>query len=113
MNLEIPRYLYALEDPFKISCFVYLDSKKIKKDVLPKLCWINTHRYTNILFKNHVTNSEKAFIYEERHSIDKSLSSEVSSSSSLRSPIDRCFIKANAFSDFRFEYKIDKFCKHF
>ena len=46
---------------------------------------INSH---NILFKNCVTNSKEAFIYEEIHSIDKILFSETSSSSSLRSPID-------------------------
>ena len=50
--------------------------------------WPNTHWYTNILLKNDVINSEETFIYEERHSIDKSLFSEVSSSSSLKSPID-------------------------
>ena len=37
--------------------------------------------------------SEEAFICEERHSIDKSLFSEVSSSSSLGSPVDTCFSK--------------------
>ena len=41
--------------------------------------------------------------------IGKSLFSEVSSSSSYRSPIDICFREANAFSDFRFEGKIDNF----
>ena len=66
-------------------------------------------QYTSILLKNHVTNIEEAFIYQERHSIGKSLFDELSSSSSLRSPIDRCFRKANAFSDFRFEYNIDYF----
>ena len=64
-------------------------------------------QYNSILLKNHVTNIEEAFIYQERHSIGKSLIGELSLSSSLRSPIDRCFGKANVFSDFRFEYKID------
>ena len=54
-----------------------------------KKCCMNTHMYTNIVFINHVKNNEKAFIYEERHSIDESLFSEVSSFSSLRSPADR------------------------
>ena len=35
-----------------------------------------------------VTDSEEAFIYENRLSIEKSLFSEVSSSNSLRSPVD-------------------------
>ena len=38
-----------------------------------KWCWINTHWCTNILFKNHVSNNEEAFNYEERHNIGKSL----------------------------------------
>ena len=54
--------------------------------------------------KNHATNREEAFIYEERHGIGKSLFKEVSSSSSLM--YYRCFRKANAFSDFRFEDRI-------
>ena len=37
------------------------------------------------------------------------LFSKVSSSSTLRSPIDKCFREANTFSDFRFEDKIDNF----
>ena len=28
MNLETPWYKYALEDPFEMSCFIYLDSNK-------------------------------------------------------------------------------------
>ena len=28
VNLEIKYYLHALEDPFEISCFIHLDSKK-------------------------------------------------------------------------------------
>ena len=39
--------------------------------------------------------------------IGKSLFSKVPSSNSLRSPTARCFRKANAFSDFRFEDKIN------
>ena len=45
--------------------------------------------YTNIVFKSQVKNNKEAFIYEERHSIEKILFSEVSSFSSLRSPADR------------------------
>ena len=75
----------------------------------PISCWIKTHWCTNILFENHVTNSEETFIYGERHSIDKSLFSELSTSSSLRRPIGRCFRKVNAFSDLRFEKEIYNF----
>ena len=57
------------------------------------------------LFKNHVTNNEEAFVYDERNNIGKSLFSEVSSLHSLRCPIDKCFRKVNAFFDFRFEDK--------
>ena len=46
------------------------------------------------------------FIYEKRYSIDEILFSKVSSSSTLRSPIHKCFREANAFSDFRFETKL-------
>ena len=56
-------------------------------------------------FKNHVTNNEEAFIYDERNNIGKSLFSEVSSLHSLRCPIDKCFRKVNAFFDLRFEDK--------
>ena len=28
MNLETPRYKYALEHPFEVSCFIYFDSNK-------------------------------------------------------------------------------------
>ena len=54
----------------------------------------------------------KSFFYKKRYSIDKSLFSKVSSTSTLKSPIDRCFREANAFSHFRFEDKIDKFWKN-
>ena len=60
-----------------------------------------------------VTDSEEAFIYENRLSIEKSLFSEVSSSNSLRSPVDRCFKKANVFFKFQFEDKINNFWKLF
>ena len=79
------------------------------KEFNPICCWINTHWCTNILLENHVTNSEKTFIYGERHSIDKSLFSELSTSSSLRRPIGRCFRKVSAFSDLRFEKEIYNF----
>ena len=43
----------------------------------------------------------------------KSLFSEVFSSSSLGSPVDRFLRKANTFSDFRFEDKINQLLKLF
>ena len=49
----------------------------------------------------------------KRYSIDKSFLSKVSSSNTLRSPIDRCFREVNVLSDFRFEDKTDNFWKHF
>ena len=52
----------------------------------------------------------KTFIFEERHNIDKSLFREVFPHSFLRSAVDGCFRKLNAFSYFRLEYKIDNFC---
>ena len=60
-----------------------------------------------MLFKNHVIDNEEAPIYEKRHNINKILFSEVSTSSSLSSPIGRCFRKVIAFSDFKFEDKIN------
>ena len=89
--------------------FYILAFKEIKKEVAPKWYWINTYWYANILFKNHLTNGEEAVIDEERHSIGKSLFSEVSFCRSPRSSINKCFRKANAFSDSRFEDKIDYF----
>ena len=62
-------------------------------------------RIYQYLFKNHVTNNEEAFVYDERNNIGKSLFSEVSSLHSLRCPINKCFRKVNAFFDFRFEDK--------
>ena len=50
-------------------------------------CWISSYWCTNIWLKNLVIKSEKAF-FMRKDSIDKSLFREVSSSSSLRSPID-------------------------
>ena len=55
----------------------------------------------------------KSFFYEKRYSIDKSLFSKVSSTSTLKSSIDRCFRETNTFSHFRFEDKIDNFWKNF
>ena len=60
-----------------------------------------------MLFKNHVIDNEEAPIYDKRHNINKILFSEVSTSSSLSSPIGRCFRKVIAFSDFKFEDKIN------
>ena len=57
--------------------------------------------------------SDEIFIYQKRYGIDKCLVSKVSSYSTLRSPIDRCFREANTFSNFRFEGKIDNFWKNF
>ena len=77
--------------------FNILRFKELKKEVSPKWWWVNVHWHTNILFEK-----------TKRHSIDKSLFSEVSSSSSLRSLIDRCYREGNAFCDFGFEDKLDK-----
>ena len=109
MNLERQWYLYDFEDSFKMACFIYLIQTE-KGIYCPKWCWINTHRYTNILFKN---NNHEAFIYERKHIIDMSFFSEASFSSSFRSPIERCFRKTNAFSDFRYKGKINNVWKHF
>ena len=68
--------------------FYIIRFKELKKEVGPKWCWINSHWYANILFKNHTSCRVKKHLL-----IDKSLFSEVSSSSSLRSPIDICFEK--------------------
>ena len=102
----------CLEDPFEMSCFIYLDLKTIKEGLtqndaerLPISIAIPC--LTNVI--NHDTNTEKVFIYQERHSIDKSLFSEESSSSFHRIPIDKCSIKANAFSDLTFEVKVKNF----
>ena len=52
--------------------------------------------------------SEKAFIYEKRHSIGRSLFSEESSSSPLKIPVDRCSRKVNVFffKDFNLNTKL-------
>ena len=52
-------------------------------------------------------------IYEKTYSIDKTFFSTVSSSNTLRSPIDISFREANVLSDFRFEDKTENFWKHF
>ena len=49
----------------------------------------------------------QTFAYKKRYSIDKSLLSKVSSSSTLRGLKDRCFREANAFSDFSFAGETD------
>ena len=65
-----------------------------------------------MLFKNQVTKKGKAFIYEKRYNIGKSLIGEVSSSSSFRSLIYRCFRNACEFSGLIFEDKFNNFWKH-
>ena len=77
----------------------------MKKEVGLKSCWINSHLYTNILFKNYVIDIEEAFIYKD--SIGKKCLSEVSSSSLRISSTNRCFRKYNPFLDFAYEEKID------
>ena len=52
--------------------FYIIRFKELKKEVGPKWCWVNSHWYTNILFKNHVTNRVEKHLF-----IDKSLFSEV------------------------------------
>ena len=52
--------------------FYIIRFKEIKKEVCPKWCWVNSHWYTNILFKNHATSRVKKHLF-----IDKSLFSEV------------------------------------
>ena len=79
----------------------------MKKEVGLKYCWINSHLYTNILFKNYVIDIEEAFIYKD--SIGKKCFSEVSSSSLRISSTNRCFRKYNPFLDFTYEVKIDNF----
>ena len=65
--------------------------------------------YKYLIGKPCYQQSGETFIYEKRYSVDKILLSKVSSSDNLRSPIDRCFRKANMLSDFRFEDKTDTF----
>ena len=104
LNLETPRYLSVLRRSIWNELFYILWFKEIKKQGGPRWCWINAHLCTNIFFKNHITNNENAFIYQERNGIGKSLFAEVSLGS-LKCLIDRCFRKFNGFSDFRFEDK--------
>ena len=88
--------------------------KEIKKEFGPKCCWVNSNWYNNILFKNNVTNRVTKHLFsEKRYSIDNSLFSKLSSSITLRNSIGRCFRKFNAFSDFRFEGKVDNFSNNF
>ena len=65
--------------------------------------------YKYLIEKPYYQQSDETFIYEKIYSIDKILLSKVSSSNNIRSPIDRCFRKANVPSDFRFEDKTDNF----
>ena len=62
--------------------------------------------YQYLKNKNQVTNSEEAFIYDKRQSFGKSLFSEIFLFSSFRSPIHRCFKKANASFDFSFKINL-------
>ena len=63
IHLQTLSYLNALEDLFEMSCFIYLDSKKIKIEICSKWYLIDMHWYIKALLKNHVTNSKEAFIY--------------------------------------------------
>ena len=88
----------------KKACFIHLDSKKQRNRLAQN--GAESILIAIPIFKNQVINSEEAFIYEKRHSIEKSFSNEILSFTSFTSPIDRCFRKANIFSDFRFEEKL-------
>ena len=81
--------------------FYIIRLKKLKKEVGPKWCWVNSHWYTNILFKSHATSRVKTQLF-----IDKGLFSEVSSSSFLRSPVDICSDKPMRFLTFDLKTKL-------
>ena len=49
------------------------------------------------MLKNYITNGEEAFIYEGKHSTDKSLFSEISFSYYIRRPIDKFLEKPMRF----------------
>ena len=92
VNLETPWYSYFFRRLIWNELFYIIRFKKLKKEVGPKWCWVNFYWYNHILFKNHATSRVKTQLF-----IDKSLFSEVSSSSSLRSPIDICLDKPMCF----------------
>ena len=58
-NLETRCYLYALEDPFEMSCLC-LDSKN-EEDSWPKVVWINTHWLQISCLKTMIPIVEKHF----------------------------------------------------
>ena len=93
--------------------FYILRLKKIKKEISPKRWWVNTHWSTNILFKSHVTDRMwSIYLLEKTWNWQEFLQWSIFFSF-LRSPIDRCYRKGNAFCDFGFENKLDNFWKHF
>ena len=70
----------------------YTYIKTIKEETSPKWCCFNNHWYKYILLKDQES-KEEAFIIGKIFSIEESLFNEISLSSSLRSPIDRCLKK--------------------
>ena len=68
---------------------MYLDSKKYRKRLDQNGADSIPIGITIFCLKTR----EKAFIYEEKHNIDKTLTYEVYSSIYLRSPIDKSFRK--------------------
>ena len=79
--------------PLKMICFMYLDSKKYRKRLDQNGAESIPIGITIFCLKTR----EKAFIYEEKHNIDKTLTYEVYSSIYLRSPIDKSFRKSMYF----------------
>ena len=71
-----------------MNCFIYLDSKKQRKRLAQNSAG-SIPMGIPISYLKTVANSEEAFIYEKRHSTDKSLFSEVASPSFFRNPMDR------------------------
>lgn len=100
MNLQTPWYLYVLEDPLEIIC--YLDSKKYRKR-------LDQNGAESIPFGIPIFCLKTMLLTVKKHNIDKTLTYEVYFSISFRSPIDRSFIKASVFSNVRFECETDNF----
>ena len=100
-------FLNEIINLFKMSCFIYLDKKKQRKRLVPtgagsiligmSIFWLKTMLP---IVKKHL------FMRKDIALTSVCLVKYL--------PLmDRCFRKANAFSDFRFEYKIDNFWKLF
>ena len=86
-----------------MSCFIYLDSKRIKKKAGHNGAGPTPIGITISCLKTMVPIAKKHLFMRKQIASTRIFFSEVFSSSSNRNPKHRCFRKTSAFSHFKFK----------